>query len=151
LEEGLAWKNFTKAEHPTFWVKVGAQWRLRLMLDEVAMPWDWPVETNYHEAKAFCQWKARISGQTVRLPTEDEWQALRQFAGVDDLPGDPANIELRHFASSCPVNRFAHGPLFDVVGNVWQWLETPIYPFGGFEVHRSTTISPHRRLTSVTT
>ena len=25
--------------------------------------------------------------------------------------------------------------LFDVVGNVWQWLETPIYPFGGFEVH----------------
>ncbi|HMT80185.1 MAG TPA: 5-histidylcysteine sulfoxide synthase [Azonexus sp.] len=135
LEEGLAWKNFTKAEHPTFWVKVGAQWRLRLMLDEVAMPWDWPVETNYHEAKAFCQWKARISGQAVRLPTEDEWQALRQFAGVDDLPGDPANIELRHFASSCPVNRFAHGPLFDVVGNVWQWLETPIYPFGGFEVH----------------
>ncbi len=135
LEEGAAWKKFAKAEHPTFWVKSGAQWRLRLMLEEVAMPWDWPVETNYHEAKAFCQWKARVSGQAVRLPTEDEWQALRQFAGVDDLPGDSANIELRHFASSCPVNRFANGPLFDVVGNVWQWLETPIYPFAGFEVH----------------
>ena len=108
------------------------------MLEEVPMPWDWPVETNYHEAKAFCQWQARRTGQPVRLPTEDEWQALRRFAGIADLPADeklPANIELDQFASSCPVDRHAHGPLFDVIGNVWQWLETPIHPFPGFEVH----------------
>ena len=135
-EEGAGWKKFAKAEHPTFWIKDGTQWRLRLMLEEIAMPWDWPVETNYHEAKAFCHWKARTSGQPVRLPSEDEWQALRHFAGIGDLPGDlPANIGLSHDASSCPVNRYAHGPLFDVIGNVWQWLETPIYPFAGFEVH----------------
>jgi len=139
-EEGLAWKKFAKAGHPTFWIRDGAQWRLRLMLEEVAMPWDWPVETNYHEAKAFCNWKARQSGQAVRLPSEDEWQALRQFAGIADWPDElpanpPANIGLSQEASSCPVNRFAHGPLFDVIGNVWQWLETPIYPFAGFEVH----------------
>ena len=30
---------------------------------------------------------------------------------------------------------FPHGELCDVVGNVWQWTETPIYPFSGFEVH----------------
>jgi 5-histidylcysteine sulfoxide synthase/putative 4-mercaptohistidine N1-methyltranferase len=136
LDEGAAWKKYAQAEHPTFWIKDGAQWRLRLMLEEVAMPWDWPVETNYHEAKAFCHWKARISGQPVRLPSEDEWQVLRQFAGIANLPGDqPANLGLDEAASSCPVNRFAHGPLFDVIGNVWQWLETPIYPFAGFEVH----------------
>lgn len=135
-EEGLAWKKFAGARHPTFWVQDGQQWKLRLMLEEVAMPWDWPVETNYHEAKAFCCWKAQREGLAVRLPTEDEWQALRHFAGVGDLPGDlAANIELRQYASSCPVNEFAHGALFDVVGNVWQWLETPIYPLDGFEVH----------------
>ena len=133
LEEGLGWKQFTAAEHPTFWIRDGAQWRLRLMLDEVAMPWDWPVETNYHEAKAFCQWKSRISGQSVRLPTEDEWQALCIYAGADQQPA--ANLELDHYASSCPVNQFAHGPVFDVIGNVWQWCETPIYPFEGFDVH----------------
>ncbi|HYO27424.1 MAG TPA: 5-histidylcysteine sulfoxide synthase, partial [Azonexus sp.] len=83
-EEGAAWKHFARAEHPTFWVKDGSEWRLRLMLEEVAMPWDWPVETNYHEAKAFCTWKARTSGQAVRLPSEDEWQALRRFAGIPD-------------------------------------------------------------------
>ena len=140
-EEGAAWKQFTHAEQPTFWVKDGAEWRLRLMLEEVAMPWDWPVETNYHEAKAFCAWKARTGGQPVRLPSEDEWHALRRFAGIGELPAalstelPPANLELAHDASSCPVTRYAHGPLFDVVGNVWQWLETPIYPFAGFEVH----------------
>jgi 5-histidylcysteine sulfoxide synthase/putative 4-mercaptohistidine N1-methyltranferase len=133
LEEGAGWLKFSQAQQPTFWVKDGAQWRLRLMLEEVPMPWDWPVETNYHEAKAFCQWKARQSGLPVRLPTEDEWQALRQFAGVDAQSA--ANLQLAHYASSCPVSEFAHGPLFDVVGNVWQWTETPIYPFEGFQVH----------------
>lgn len=132
-KEGAAWKRFAHAEHPTFWLKDGAQWRLRLMLEEVAMPWDWPVETNYHEAKAFCCWKARSSKQPVRLPTEDEWQQLRDFAGSS--AATPANLHLDHDASSCPVNTFAHGPLFDVIGNVWQWTETPIYPFGGFAPH----------------
>ena len=136
-EEGRAWKTFAQAEQPTFWIRQGRQWRLRLMLEEVPMPWNWPVETNQHEAKAFCNWLARQTNQPVRLPTEDEWQALRLFAGVPDLPGDSpdANLGLAHFASSCAVDRYAHGPLFDVTGNVWQWLETPIHPFPGFEVH----------------
>lgn len=136
--EGLAWREFAAASHPTFWVRVGEQWRLRLMLAEVDMPWDWPVETNYHEAKAFCHWKARETGLPVRLPTEDEWQALRLSAGMPDFPGQhdlPANIGLSLAASSCPVNRFAHGNFYDVTGNVWQWLETPIYPFADFAVH----------------
>ena len=138
LEEGAGWRKFTQAQHPTFWIRDSAQWRLRLMLEEVPMPWNWPVETNYHEANAFCQWKARLSGQPVRLPTEDEWQAMCNFAGTDELATErpaPANIQLDHYASSCPITEFAHGPLFDVIGNVWQWTETPTYPFAGFEVH----------------
>ena len=135
-EEGVAWKKFARAEHPTFWIPDGAGWRLRLMLEEVAMPWDWPVETNCHEAKAFCNWRTRLTGQPVRLPSEDEWQVLRAFAGIGELADEtPANLGLGHYASSCPVGEFAHGPLFDVVGNVWQWTETAIYPYAGFEVH----------------
>jgi putative 4-mercaptohistidine N1-methyltranferase len=108
------------------------------MTEVVAMPWDWPVETNYHEAKAFCNWQARQSGQPVRLPSEDEWYRLLAVAGLKELAADEptqANLHLDHWASSCPVNTFAHGPLYDVVGNVWQWTETPIYPFDGFAVH----------------
>jgi putative 4-mercaptohistidine N1-methyltranferase len=102
------------------------------------MPWDWPVEVNYHEAKAFCNWKKIEAGQPVRLPTEDEWYRLYAFAGLDEVPVNHAanaNLHLDHYASSCPVTEFRHGELYDVVGNVWQWTETPIYPFAGFEVH----------------
>ena len=138
LEEGLAWKQFAQASHPTFWQRQGTRWQLRLITEVVDMPWDWPVETNYHEAKAFCQWKARTSGQAIRLPSEDEWYRLLALSDLAEIPNQVpavANIHLDHWASSCPVNTFAHGPLFDVVGNVWQWTETPIYPFDGFVTH----------------
>ena len=137
-EEGLGWKRFAAARHPTFWVADGEGWRLRLLAEEIPMPWNWPVETNCLEARAFCRWKSRQSGLPVRLPSEDEWHRLYDHAGLDDLPADraaAANLHLDHWASSCPVDTFLHGELADVVGNVWQWCETPTYPFDGFTVH----------------
>lgn len=136
-DEGRAWKSFAGATHPTFW-QHGEHWRLRLMTEVVDMPWNWPVETNCLEARAFCRWKARQTGLPYRLPTEDEWFRLLALSGVPELAEESVasvNIHLDHWASSCPVDTFAHGPLFDVVGNVWQWTETPIYPFAGFAVH----------------
>ncbi len=135
--EGQGWLNFTQAKSPTFWVKKNSGWYLRLMTEEVPMPWDWPVEVNYHEAKAFCNWKKNITGLAVRLPTEDEWYRLYDEATVAPITAEKAkaNIQLDYFASSCPVNRFAQGDFYDLVGNVWQWTETPIYPFEGFDVH----------------
>lgn len=136
-EDGLQWRQFTKAQHPTFWHQTKKGWQCRLMAEVIDMPWDWPVDVNYHEAKAFCNWKAKQTGQSVRLPTEDEWYRLYEVAGLDELTSDlaPANIHLDYAASSCPVNFFKHGDLYDVIGNVWQWTETPIYPFDEFKVH----------------
>lgn len=141
-EEGLHWRQFAKAQHPTFWVKRDDgdknEWKLRLMCEEVPMRWDWPVEINYLEAKAFCNWKARESGEPVRMPSENEWYRLYDVAGLQDPANDEpaaANLHLDHGASSCPVTQFRHGELYDVVGNVWQWTETPTYPFDGFAVH----------------
>lgn len=136
-EEGLQWRNYTQAQHPTFWLKKASGWYLRLMTEEVPMPWDWPVDVNCHEAKAFCNWKAQQTGLAVRLPTEDEWYRLYQHAGINELDETQANanIHLDYAASSCPVTTFAQGDFYDVIGNVWQWTETPIYPFEGFKVH----------------
>ena len=138
-EEGWQWRDFTQRCKPEFWRKKPNGWHLRLMTEEVPMPWNWPVEVNYHEAKAFCNWKASETGLPIRLPTEDQWNRLHQTSGLpandpDDGPW-PANLHLDYWASSCPVDRFRHGDFFDVTGNVWQWTETPIYPFDGFEVH----------------
>lgn len=137
-EEGRSWQKFTQAEHPTFWVKKGDAWYLRLMTEEIPMPWDWPVEVNYHEAKAFCNWKTAMTQQPVRLPTEDEWYRLYDAAQLSEVPlNAPAtgNLHLDYYASSCPVTEFPQGGFFDIAGNVWQWTETPTYPFAGFDVH----------------
>ena len=136
-EEGRGWLHYTRAEHPKFWLRRDAEWLQRNLLDEIPLPLDWPVEVNCLEAQAYCAWLGRRTGEHVVLPTEAHWQTLR--AGV---PGDqptwtvaPGNINLEHFASSCPVTAFPQGEFSDVVGNVWQWTRTPIMPFKGFEVH----------------
>jgi len=104
------------------------------------MPWDWPAEINFLEAKAFCNWKAEVTGKVIRMPTEAEWYKLREVIDTDQpyWESAPGNINLEHEMSPCPVNRheFDNG-LFDVIGNVWQWTETPIDGYDGFEVHPS--------------
>ncbi|NNM51019.1 MAG: 5-histidylcysteine sulfoxide synthase [Pseudomonadales bacterium] len=137
-EEGWGWRHYAQATHPTFWVRRHDQWYLRLLSEEIPMPWDWPVEVNCLEARAFCRWKSQQTGEHVRLPSEDEWYRLLACSGLDEVPAhEPANanLHLDHAASSCPVQTFRHGDFYDVVGNVWQWTDTPIYPFEGFQVH----------------
>jgi 5-histidylcysteine sulfoxide synthase/putative 4-mercaptohistidine N1-methyltranferase len=131
-DEGWRWRSYQQAEHPRFWRRDPAGWRLRCLAAEIEMPWNWPVEVNYLEAKAYCNWLAARTGDPIRLPSEDEWHRVRERARPDGAPG---NLHLDRWASSCPVDRFRQGDFHDVLGNVWQWTETPIYPFEGFRVH----------------
>jgi 5-histidylcysteine sulfoxide synthase/putative 4-mercaptohistidine N1-methyltranferase len=138
-DEGWNWRRYREAEHPLFWVPAGdGGWKLRCLAEEIAMPWNWPVEVNQLEAKAFCHWKAETTGRPVRLPTEEEWYRLLDHAGIPDQPDweeTPGNINLAEFASSTPVDRHLAKGFGDVMGNVWQWTETPITGFPGFDVH----------------
>jgi 5-histidylcysteine sulfoxide synthase/putative 4-mercaptohistidine N1-methyltranferase len=136
--EGWKWVGYSKARHPLFWIESPGGYRFRTMAEIIDMPWDWPVEVNCLEAKAFCNWLARKIEKPLRLPTEAEWYRLRDLQGIPDQPywqKAPGNINLEHWASSCPVNRFRFGEFFDIIGNVWQWTETPITGFDGFQVH----------------
>lgn len=137
-EEGWNWRQFKQAEYPLFWIRDGEDWKLRTMASEIAMPWNWPVEVNYLEAKAFCNWKSELTGRPIRLPSEDEWHRLHDHNKLPDQADwedTPGNTNLAYWSSSCPVDRFSHGDFFDLIGNAWQWTETPIYPFSGFKVH----------------
>ena len=131
-EEGWAWKEFRKAEYPTFWKKTEEGYKYRSMTEEVDMPWSWPVDVNYLEAKAFCRWLSAKKGKKIRLPTEPEYYRIYDQNYKMEMD---ANINLKLCASSCPVDTFEHGDFYDVVGNVWQWTETPIDGFKGFKVH----------------
>ena len=80
-EEGWNWRAYKEAQHPLFWIKEGESWKLRLVFNQIAMPWNWPVEVNYLEAKAFCNWKSEQSGSSIRLATEDEWTGFISAGG----------------------------------------------------------------------
>lgn len=138
-DEGKKFLEIRSASHPVFWVKGDEEsYRYRSMLEEINMPLNWPVDVNYLEAKAFCRWKNKKEKKNYRLLSEAEWYRLYERAGIQDVPDfddSQANINFRHWASSSPVDRFAFGDIFDVMGNVWQWTETPTDAFEGFEVH----------------
>jgi len=137
-EEGWNWVQYKKCEYPVFWIKSDEGWKLRCMLQEIDMPWNWPAEVNYLEAKAFCNWKSVQTGKKLRMPTEGEYYLLRNSLDIPDQPywkKAPGNINLEHYASSCPVDKFEFDGVYDVIGNVWQWTEMPISALDGFEIH----------------
>ncbi|MEN8147262.1 MAG: 5-histidylcysteine sulfoxide synthase [Campylobacterota bacterium] len=138
-DEGRGFLESSKVSCPTFWVANDTGgFDYRTMTEIIAMPMNWPVDVNYLEAKAYCRWKSAKEGRECRLLSEPEWYLLYERAGIKDLPDfddNKANINLVHFASSCPVDRFAFGDIYDVVGNVWQWTESHMNGFRGFEPH----------------
>lgn len=148
-EEGWQWNSFTNQGHPHFWVPLDAsKYKYRAVFEVIDMPWDWPVEVNYHEAKAYANWKG------LRLPTEAEWRAL---AGFPDPPKktadgkwDPPAIDPVHrpldeleynlnmkFHSSTPVDMFPPNEygVYDALGNAWEHGSTEFDGLPGFKVH----------------
>jgi 5-histidylcysteine sulfoxide synthase/putative 4-mercaptohistidine N1-methyltranferase len=136
-EEGQNWLAFTKATMPRFWTKKGGDYYQRNLFEVIKLPLNWPVEVNNLEAKAFCNYKSAQTSSHIRLPTEPEWFSLRNKMS-EDLPTwqeAPGNINLEYFASPCPVDKFSTDGIFDVIGNVWQWTESPFDGLSGFKVH----------------
>lgn len=139
--EGKAWRDYSNVSSPLFWIKKEEGYLLRTVSREIALPFNWPVEVNHLEAAAFCKWKSQKEGLTITLPTEDEYTRLRDESEVLSYvqwtsKGESiANINLEGFASSVPVDTHKQGEFYDVIGNVWQWSRTPMYPFEGFKVH----------------
>lgn len=139
-EEGLEYLKRSNATAPAFWIEEDGVYRYRTLQNIIDLPLDWPVEVNALEAEAFCRFKSQKEGREYLLPSESEYRALCEYAGIEDIPAfdeQSANLNFAHFASSVPVNTFAFNEIYDVVGNVWQWSRTPIRPFHGFRVHEA--------------
>jgi len=130
--EGWSWREFSKALYPHFWVEEDNQYMLRTLTNKIPLPMNWAVEVNYLEAEAFCAWLSFKMKENITVPTEDEYFRLLNIS--ENL--DNANLNLSKYASSMPINSFKNGELYGVVGDVWQWSRTPIYPFSGFEIDK---------------
>jgi len=138
----LDWRKYRNVSHPSFWVTDGPKgsnlFKLRTCFEVIDMQWDYPVVINYFEAKAFCKYKTLKSKYSFRLPYEAEYKALlggNQKDFVKDPQEDNYNYNLK-FSSETPVtqNKQANN-IYDIHGNLWQWLEENFYPLDDFAIH----------------
>jgi sulfatase modifying factor 1 len=98
---------------------------------------DHPVTlVRWEDASEYCAWLSTVTGRVVRLPTEAEWEKAarggmsgrrypwgdRVDPGMANFLADPARRSEQGTTPSgaYPPNEFG---LYDVAGNVWEWVQ----------------------------
>jgi formylglycine-generating enzyme required for sulfatase activity len=104
---------------------------------------DWPVvQVSWDEARAYCAWLARGTGEPFRLPTEAEWEyACRAGSRTPFAVGAELGLGAANFLYSEEGNRVGPGArtpvgrypanafgLHDLHGNVCEWVEDAWHP-----------------------
>ncbi len=132
------WKNKNNKSLPLYWYKTGDTYYKKINNKNIPVNTNLPMSNiSYYEAKAYCKWK------NVRLPTESEWEYVATNKGIskfpwgDDLPDNvKCNINYKNFIQ--PVNSYNYGNnkknVSQLIGNIWEWCEEPIYPYNGFVI-----------------
>lgn len=129
-EEGWRYVTDLEVTGPRFWIKNHTTYRS--MLEEIPLPWNFPVEVNNLEADAFCRWKSEKLGKEIRLISHEESLLMRLLA-----EGESSNSNLNKYASSTPVNLY-HGKIngtkvYDISGNVWRHSVSVLTIMDGFK------------------
>jgi 5-histidylcysteine sulfoxide synthase len=129
------WKQKNNVTHPKFWRKSTQSYRYRLMFNEIELPLDFPVEVNHHEAKAYCNYLSEKLGQEYQLISEAQWHLAKEKSH-DDVSDYNLNLK---FISPHPVGSLAKAKsdqgIYDLRGNVWEWLGDIFTPLSGFKPH----------------
>jgi ergothioneine biosynthesis protein EgtB len=136
------WKRRTDKSYPNSWVKRDDEWYYRAMFDVFPLSGvaNWPVYVTLAEARAYARWRGK------RLPTEAEFHRAA-FGGPDrsetQYPwgNTPPAVGHGNFDftawSPMPVGSNPGGcsrwGVHQLVGNGWEWTDTPFAPFPGFE------------------
>lgn len=137
-EKAWTWKVHNNVQHPKFWLPKNGNYQYRAMFDQIDFPLDFPVEVNYYEAVAYCAYLGEKLGQKYRLMTEAEWHLASKKEDLNQDKISDYNLNLK-FASPTPVGCLETAKsdyeIYDLRGNVWEWLKETFIPLSGFKTH----------------
>ncbi len=129
VEEDWRWKANAALNHPNVWRRVENRWLYRTLFDLLPLEQvlSWPVYVSLAEARAYARWRG------ARLLSEAEFHRVAH--GSFGVPSTGANLEFTSW-SPAPVDADENddNPLGvkNLIGNGWEWTDTPFQPFPGF-------------------
>jgi formylglycine-generating enzyme required for sulfatase activity len=99
------------------------------------------VSVSWHDAVAYCNWLAEVTGKPYRLPSEAEWEKGargsdgRIYPWGNQWDAKRCNTFEGGKGDTTPVRAYPHGAspygLLDMAGNVWEWTRSVFesYPY----------------------
>jgi formylglycine-generating enzyme required for sulfatase activity len=100
------------------------------------------VNVSWDDAVAYCSWLSEVTGRSVTLPSEAEWEKAargskdrRAYPWGDAFDATRCNSLALGLGDTTPVGIFVDGAspygVLDMAGNVWEWTRSlyKAYPY----------------------